>query len=87
MKLEKKLIKEYFPDINDINQSEPISVLPLTLVDMLLEYRDNINYIKDRMLNTGEIISKYENSGFPVPKEWHEEYHSLCIQYLDLKNK
>jgi len=41
MKKEEKIIKKYFGDeIKDINQSEFIQVLPLTLIDMLLEYKD-----------------------------------------------
>jgi hypothetical protein len=40
MTTEEKLVMEYFPEIKDINGSEPISALPLTLVDMLEEYRE-----------------------------------------------
>ena len=39
MKPEEKIIREYF-EFEDINQSEVIRVLPLTLVDMLLEYAE-----------------------------------------------
>jgi hypothetical protein len=40
MTLEERLVREYFPEIDDINQTEPIEVLPLTMEDMLIEYRD-----------------------------------------------
>lgn len=38
MNKEEKLIRSYFEPIEDINQTQSIEVLPLTLVDMLLEY-------------------------------------------------
>ena len=41
MTKEEKLILEYF-EIKNINQSEIIKVLPLTLVDLLLEYRERM---------------------------------------------
>ena len=39
MKQEEKLIRDYFEPIEDINGDITIEVLPLTLVDMLLEYK------------------------------------------------
>jgi len=42
MTKEEKLIREYFEPIEDINGNETIEVLPLTLVDMLLEYKSKI---------------------------------------------
>lgn len=50
MSKEESLVRSYFEDkeIHDINQSEVVEVLPLTLVDMLLEYKElcvkTINY-------------------------------------------
>ena len=42
MTKEEKLIREYFEPIEDINGNETIEVLPLTLVDMLLEYESKV---------------------------------------------
>ena len=42
MTKEEKLIREYFEPIDNINGNETIEVLPLTLVDMLLEYESKV---------------------------------------------
>lgn len=72
MEKEEKLIREYF-EFKDINQSEAIEVLPLTLVDILLEYEDIaiINFIDWFLENrTGKydpenlrksILEEYQN--------------------------
>jgi hypothetical protein len=41
MNKEEKLIREYF-EFDDINQSDSIEVLPLTIMDMLLEYEEQV---------------------------------------------
>lgn len=38
MTKEEKIIREYFEPIDDINGDKTIEVLPLSLMDMLLEY-------------------------------------------------
>lgn len=43
MTREERLIRSYFDNIEDINQTKCIKVLPLTLVDMLLEFEDILN--------------------------------------------
>ena len=42
MTKEEKILREYFT-FKDINGSETIECLPLTLVDMLIEYKQTIN--------------------------------------------
>jgi hypothetical protein len=41
MSKENKIIRQYFA-VEDINGNETIKVLPLTLVDMLLEYETEV---------------------------------------------
>ena len=59
MSKEKKIIREYF-DFEDVNQSEPISVLPLTLVDMLLEYESEL-----KILNKPVVRYRIQKGGSP----------------------
>ena len=51
MSKEYKIIREYFA-VDDMDQSETISVLPLTLVDMLLEYERKVKKLhKSSVIN------------------------------------
>ena len=59
MSKEEKIIREYF-DFEDVNQSEPISVLPLTLVDMLLEYESEL-----KILNKPVVRYRIQKGGSP----------------------
>lgn len=36
-----KIIKEYLPEITDVNQNKTVEILPLTIVDMMLEYHES----------------------------------------------
>jgi hypothetical protein len=59
MNKKEKLIRQYF-EIDDINQSETIEVLPLTLVDMLLEYeadflKSNLDMAKKKHIKNEEL--------------------------------
>jgi len=59
MDKEEKLIREYFK-FDDINQTETISVLPLTLIDMLLEYKHKIKKLHTyRVQKLEEIIKRF----------------------------
>ena len=59
MSKEEKIIREYF-DFEDVNQSETISVLPLTLVDMLLEYESEL-----KILNKPVVRYRIQKGGSP----------------------
>lgn len=62
------LIKSYLPNITDINQSESVEILPLTIHDMILECIEPIKQqlekstktVKDQAERIGELESKLE---------------------------
>jgi len=69
MNKEEKLIRSYFY-FDDINQTKSIKVLPLTLVDMLLEYKNLIldknefNFVPGDVINfCGDLLFVIENNG------------------------
>ena len=35
-----RIIKEYLPKVEDVNQPKAVKILPLTIVDMMIEYHD-----------------------------------------------
>ena len=65
MNKEEKLIRSYF-DFDDINQTEPIKVLPLTLVDMLLEYKNLILNKNEFNFIPGDVIKFYDENYFVI---------------------
>ena len=46
MTQEEKLLREYFK-FDDVNQSKIIGVLPLTLIDLLLEYKELLKILRN----------------------------------------
>jgi len=69
MDKEEKLIRSYF-NFDDINQTKSIKVLPLTLVDMLIEYKQIIlnenefNFVPGDVINfRGKLLFVIENNG------------------------
>jgi len=79
MSKEEKIIREYF-DFEDVNQSETISVLPLTLVDMLLEYKSKVKKIhKQNVSNRRELLIAYHESRMPKTRESYSIYIEKCV--------
>ena len=37
-----KILREYV-DVKDINQSKPIEILPMTIIDMIIEFQERFN--------------------------------------------
>lgn len=35
---EEKILRGYLPKIKDVNQSKPVKILPLTIIDIMIEY-------------------------------------------------
>ena len=73
-----KLIREYFK-FDDINQTETIEVLPLTIVDLLLDYEKIQVHTIQHILNDGgyknKILICYKNEKLQCFK---------CKQYKEL---
>ena len=60
-----KIIKEYLPEITDINQSETVEILPLTIADMMIEYHES----KVKNLSLSDVSNSCEPSGLLIPKD------------------
>lgn len=58
MTKEEKLIREYFEPIEDINGNETIEVLPLILIDMLLEYEEIVKNLTIPIVSNNEVALK-----------------------------
>ena len=59
MKTPESLLREYFNNIDDINGNETIKVLPLTIIDMLIEYGEIcFNAGKEEIFN--ELYCDYD---------------------------
>ena len=63
MDRELKIIQQYFPKVKDINQSKVISVLPLTIADMMLEYYEERTILNKAKNNMDERDYKSMNKG------------------------
>ena len=51
MKLSEKILKEYFPKVDDVMGNETIEVLPLTIIDMMEEYGASLKTSKKKKSN------------------------------------
>jgi len=88
MNKEEKLVREYFPEIDDINGNDTIEVLPLTLIDMLKEHESNILRSLKNNIQLPEFLYKdYEgikigyNGDTIITDEWNEFLNKiLCIK-------
>jgi hypothetical protein len=42
--LAEEMLREYV-DVQDVNQNEPVALLPLTIIDMMEEYAERLNHV------------------------------------------
>lgn len=71
MKTAEEVLKEYI-EIEDVNQSETINILPLTIIDAMIEYTEQFKYDYSKNCKCGnERIGETwccNQCGLPVSK-------------------
>jgi hypothetical protein len=81
MSKENRIIREYFA-VEDINGNETIEILPLTLVDMLLEYESEVLKLhKHSVSQQRELLLAYEK--FQNEKILGKHSHRISKQMVD----
>lgn len=70
LELGEKILLEYLPEIEDVNQGEPVEILPLTIIDMMLEYHDRA---AQRILDLFAVSGSFCNCE-SLKKELHYGY-------------
>lgn len=70
MKTAEEILKEYI-EIEDVNQIETINILPLTIIDAMIEYAEQFKYDYSKFCKCDERIGETwccNQCGLPVSK-------------------
>ena len=79
MTKEERLIRSYFDSIKDINQNKSIEVLPLTLIDMLLEYAEILNEATVKRSELIDFLAYTINENLVIKPSTYED---IVHEYL-----
>ena len=84
-----EILREYVT-FEDVNQSETVELLPLTIVDAMEEYADQYTCDETRLRQSQEDIKKLKLEILESVKltfEIHSDYSTTCNGYKSLCNQ